>query len=419
MDKNVFNQLLTAFESAPSAELAEVITFELLEQERFEEVGKYIGHLPEDLDRDQSMRLLENSRHFDSALLTYIESLADPAQKRLLELTQSVSTDLLSDQLQSFAQLKINTGRPKLHVVEKTEVADFVELSRYREQTTTFDDVVGLEAIKSQVRKKIILPFQKPSLIQRFRKKIGGGVLLYGPPGCGKTLMARATAGECGAKFFNIEASDVLDMYIGQSEQKLRAIFEKARQEAPSVLFFDELEALAGKREASKNNSAANVVSQFLSELDGFSQNNDGVLVLASTNVPWSIDSAFLRPGRFDRVFFVPPPDQVARKGILDYHFKDRLSESGIDFGHIAKATSGYSGADLENLIDIAVDEAIDDSLQQDKEVPISQAHLKAALAESRPTTLEWLTTARNYARYANDGGRYDDVLEFIKRNGR
>ena len=162
--------------------------------------------------------------------------------------------------------------------------------------------------------------------------------------------------------------SDVLDMYIGESEQKLHAIFERARQQKPSVLFFDELEALAGKREHARSSSSSNIVSQFLTELDGFSQENEGVLVLASTNVPWSIDAAFLRPGRFDRMFFVPPPDRVARESILRYHMKDRPQSKEIDFGHIASRTGGYSGADLANLVDMAADEAIDASIQQGQE---------------------------------------------------
>ena len=168
--------------------------------------------------------------------------------------------------------------------------------------------------------------------------------MLFGPPGCGKTLLARATAGECKAPFFNIDVSDVMDMYIGESERKIRSIFEKARFETPSVLFFDELEALAGKREYARNSATSNSVSQFLVELDGFTQDNHGVLVLASTNVPWAVDAAFLRPGRFDRMFFVPPPDSQARQAILEYHMKERPDHGDIDFSVLARKTTGYSG---------------------------------------------------------------------------
>jgi transitional endoplasmic reticulum ATPase len=156
-----------------------------------------------------------------------------------------------------------------------------------------------------------------------------------------------------------------------------------------------------------------------LTELDGFAQNNSGVLVLASTNVPWAVDPAFLRPGRFDRMFFVPPPDKTARAGILEHHMKNRPSAGDIDFALLAARTSGYSGADLANLVEMAADEAIDESIEAGVEMPISFAHFKDALKESRSTTIEWLTTARNYARYANDGGRYNDVIEFLKEHGK
>ena len=177
-------------------------------------------------------------------------------------------------------------------------------------------------------------------------------------------------------------------------------------------------DALAGKREFSRNSATSNVVSQFLTELDGFSQNNHGVLVLASTNVPWAIDPAFLRPGRFDRMFFVPPPDRDARQGILEHHMRDRPSAGGIDFAGIARKTGGFSGADLANLVEMAADEAIEESIDTGGEVPIGADHFAEGLRQTRATTIEWLTTARNYARYANDGGRYNDVLDFLKKHG-
>ncbi|MEW5850636.1 MAG: ATP-binding protein [Myxococcota bacterium] len=283
----------------------------------------------------------------------------------------------------------------------------------------TFKDVGGLEGIKEQIRKRIILPFQKPSLFERFKKKAGGGILLYGPPGCGKTLLARATAGECKATFFNVNISDVLDMYIGESERKLHALFEKARQSAPCVMFFDELEALAARRQYSREGASARVVSQFLSEMDGFAQSNGGVLILGATNVPWAVDPAFRRPGRFDRVVFVPPPDARAREEILRLHLRERPTQPGLDLAAVIKATGAFTGADLASLVETASDAAIERSLAAEAESPISDADLRSALQEVKPTALEWLTTARNYARYANEGGQYDDVLAFLQAHGK
>ena len=285
--------------------------------------------------------------------------------------------------------------------------------------TITFQDIGGLEEVKETIRRKIILPFQKPSLFERFKKRSGGGILLYGPPGCGKTMIARAIAGECNAKFYPVIPSDILDPYYGESERRLAAIFEKARSSAPSVMFFDELEALGGKRSTATNTMASNLVSQFLNEMDGANSRNEGVLILGATNLPWSVDLAFRRPGRFDRVIFIPPPDLEARKRILELKLEGRPMKGPLNLAAIAKDTSGFTGADLENLIETAADEAISDSIASGKEEPISENHLKKALREVKSTTLEWLTTARNYARYANESGHYDDVLEFLKKHGK
>jgi transitional endoplasmic reticulum ATPase len=314
----------------------------------------------------------------------------------------------------------LRLGGPALKVVANDDTAA-LEASRWLvpdKERVTFEDIGGLSAVKEQIRKRIILPFSKPSLFQRFKKRVGGGILLYGPPGCGKTLLARATAGECKASFFNVAISDVLDMYIGESERKLSALFEKARSGAPSVMFFDELEALAGKRQHTRESASSKMVSQFLAEMDGFSQNNHGVLIIGATNVPWAVDSAFRRPGRFDRVLFVPPPDQDARRAILQRLLDARPSQ-GCDAASIARKTAGFSGADLEHVVELASDVAIDASLKEGRETPILQQHLEEALQDAKPTTLEWLTTARNYARYANEGGQYDEVLSFLKQHGK
>lgn len=305
-------------------------------------------------------------------------------------------------------------GRLRIVASDNTDDDELRRLISPKQAALRFADVGGLESVKKQIRRKIIVPFQKPTIFARFSRRVGGGIMMYGPPGCGKTMLARATAGEADATFINVHISDVLDMYIGESERKLHAIFERARQLTPSVLFFDEFEALASKRKFHRESTTAKLVSLFLSEMDGFAQNNAGVLVIGATNVPWSVDPAFLRPGRFDRSLFVPPPDVEARRSILDHALRDRPVARDIDLRKLVARTSGYSGADLVNIVETAIDEAIEESLESGIEVPIRQQDLLTALAQIKPTTHEWLTTARNYARYANDGGRYDEVLEFI-----
>lgn len=317
--------------------------------------------------------------------------------------------------------VKARPGAPRLRVVanDDTDKSAVTRLTQPEQPRVTFQDVGGLTQVKAEIHRRIVLPFQKPSLFERFKKRIGGGVLLYGPPGCGKTLLARATAGECSATFFAVAISDILDMYIGESERKLHAIFEQARTKPPAVLFFDELEALAMKRKASRDGVAAKVVSQFLSEMDGFAQNNKGVLILGATNVPWEIDPAFRRPGRFDRVLFVPPPDREARESIVSIILQGRPVASDVDHAALAKATSGFSGADIGNVVETAADFAIEESIKKGEELPIRGEHIQRALAAVRPTTTEWLSSARNFARYANEGGQYDEVLAFLAQHGK
>lgn len=364
-----------------------------------------------------------------AALLLRARALADlgraedglAAYRKAVAGNSALEDHALLAQLEGMRVIEKAGGRPPRVTVLANDDTRQDEVARLLEppgERVTFADIGGLEDIKEQIRRKIILPFQKPSLFQRFRQKAGGGILLYGPPGCGKTLMARATAGECNAAFHNVAIADVLDMYLGESERKLQAIFEKARASVPCVLFFDEIEALGGRRQHMREAASAKVVSQFLAEMDGFAQANAGVLVMGATNVPWAVDSAFRRPGRFDRVQFVPPPDRAARRAILEVLLRGRPAET-IDVDFLAANTGAFSGADLRYLVEAAVDEAIDASIAAEREVPLSDGHLRGALKRVKPTTLEWLTTARNYARYANESGQYDDVLAFLAKNGK
>lgn len=360
--------------------------------------------------------LIRSKAHYDlnqvgDAKISYEKAISENPALEDLEYARLLNTK---------GEVVANNKVIKLRVISNDDT-DSIEITRLiqpAEEKVTFADVGGLELVKKQIRRKIITPFQKPSLFNRFRKRIGGGILLYGPPGCGKTLLARATAGECNAKFYNVAISDILDMYIGESERKLHAIFEKARSNTPAVIFFDEIEALAAKRQHTSEATSSRLVSQFLSELDGFAQNNQGVLILGATNVPWALDPAFRRPGRFDRVVFISPPDQDARTNILQGLLKDRPGGESIDAEKLAKKTSGFSGADLMNLVESAVDEAIEDSISNGEEVPLNKTHFSEAIGTSKATTMEWLTMARNYAKYANEAGQYDDVVAFLKKYG-
>ena len=286
-----------------------------------------------------------------------------------------------------------------------------VELERPR---VNFADVGGMDRIKDEIRLKIIYPLQKPELYKAYGKAIGGGILMYGPPGCGKTHLARATAGEVKARFISVGISDVLNMYIGESERNLHEIFEQARANTPCVLFFDEVDALGASRADLRQSAARQLINQFLSELDGVNSSNEGVLVLAATNAPWHIDSAFRRPGRFDRILFVPPPDDTAREAIWKIALNGKPVED-IDHAHLAKKSDSFSGADIKSVVDIAIEGKLREALAKGEPEPIRTKDLLAAAKAVRPTAREWFSTAKNHALYANQGGLYDSVLEYMK----
>ncbi len=280
--------------------------------------------------------------------------------------------------------------------------------------TLSFDDVGGLDELKAAIRMKIILPMEQPEMFAAYGKKAGGGMLLYGPPGCGKTYLARATAGETGRRFIAVGINDVLDMYIGNSEKQLHALFEQARRRAPCVLFFDEVDALAASRADMRTSGGRHLINQFLAELDGAEANNEGLLILAATNAPWHVDPAFRRPGRFDKVQFVPPPDRPARAAILRTHLKDK-PQNDVDVDKVAARTEGFSGADLKAVVDGAVEAKLEAALKSGKIQAITTKDLLAAAKGHRPSTKEWFSTARNHALYANDAGQYDEIVKYLK----
>lgn len=301
-------------------------------------------------------------------------------------------------------------GRLRASTFVEEESALDTEIERPK---LSFDDVGGMDSVKEDIRLKIIYPLEHAEMYAAYGKKAGGGILMYGPPGCGKTHLARATAGTVKASFISVGINDVLDMWIGNSERNLHDIFERARRSTPCVLFFDEVDALGASRSDMKQSAGRHLINQFLSEMDGLESSNDGVLMIGATNAPWHIDTAFRRPGRFDQVIFVPPPDIVAREEILKLQL-DGKPQDKIDYPKVAAKLHDFSGADLMALVDRTTEAKLQAAIKSGHPTPISTKDLLAAVKKANPTTREWFATARNHALYSNQSGVYDDILEYL-----
>ena len=212
-----------------------------------------------------------------------------------------------------------------------------------------FTNVAGLDEIKEELL-EISDFLTKPAKYKKFGAKIPSGVLLYGPPGTGKTLIAKALAGECGATFMYASGSEFIEKFVGIGASRIRALFDKARKKAPAIIFIDELDAIGVSRSTDNNSERDQTLNQFLIELDGFSENT-GVVVMAATNRMDMLDSALLRPGRFDRHIYVGNPSSITRKEILNHHIQGKPVSKNLDIQKIVEKTNGLSGAHLANIV--------------------------------------------------------------------
>ncbi|MCX8194925.1 MAG: AAA family ATPase, partial [Candidatus Micrarchaeota archaeon] len=260
-----------------------------------------------------------------------------------------------------------------------------------------FKDVAGMNKVKEEINEAIVYPLLKPDLARTYGKLAGGGIMLYGPPGCGKTFIMKAAAGECNSSFINAKISDVLDMYVGNTEKNLHNIFETARKNAPCIVFFDEVEALGGRREDMQQSTQYMkiAVNQMLFEMDGIESNNENVLVVGATNAPWDVDPALRRSGRFGKTIFIPEPDFKSRIDILKMHTRKVPAAGRISFWRIALATWGYSSADLKAVVEEAAAIPWREAFKTGKQRVVTTSDFIAAIKKRKSTLPPWYEQAK------------------------
>ncbi|HLC10577.1 MAG TPA: CDC48 family AAA ATPase [Candidatus Bathyarchaeia archaeon] len=277
-----------------------------------------------------------------------------------------------------------------------------------------WDDIGGLEDVKEELREAIEWPLKYQELFTQMDAKPPKGLLLYGPPGTGKTLLARAVANESEANFISIKGPELLSKWVGESEKAVREVFRRARQAAPCVVFLDEVDSIAPVRGSGIGDSQVTerIVSQFLTELDGLVELRN-VVIIAATNRPDIVDPALLRPGRFDRLLYVPPPGLEARKQIFKIHTRKTPMMPEVNLDDLAKMTDGYTGADIASVANTAVMLALKEHIMKSKNpeeaqktaksVKVSRRHFQEALEKIKPISSQELQAYQRFAQQFSD----------------
>ena len=281
----------------------------------------------------------------------------------------------------------------------------------------TWDQVGGLEDVKEELREAVEWPLKYPDLFAQLNATPPKGLLLYGPPGTGKTLLAKAVAHESESNFISVKGPELLNKFVGESEKAVREVFRKARQASPCIIFFDEIDSVAPTRGSSMGDShvTERVISQFLTEMDGLEELRN-VIIIAATNRPDIIDSALLRPGRFDRLLFVPPPDLEARKQIFKIHTRKTPLAEDVNLDDLARKTDGYTGADIASLANTGVMLALrehiskakdpEDAKKRAKGLKVAKRHFDEALQKIKPMSTEELKMYERFSEQFSDSAR-------------
>lgn len=355
------------------------------------DANKVLSLEPDSCDAPYVMGIISEYKHDNEGAVSWYEKSlgANPNYEQARSRLNALKERMGSGSERAGAGRELTSGGAKQENKTVTEDGQIKQVKWFK-SNLTFKDVAGMKKEKELIYNNIILAITKPDLLRAYGKKLGVGVLFYGPPGCGKTYLVRAIAGETKANFIVANINEIVDMYAGNTEKNMHALFEQARKNAPCIVFFDEVDALGTKREGEQQSTMRMAVNQFLQELDGVEKNPEGLFVVTGTNQPWDVDPALKRSGRLGESIYVPQPDYKTRKAAYIHNTSKMPLSGGIGFGRLARATMGYSQADIAEICDKA---ALRVAVEEDKtgvKRKIKMSDFMAIIKKKGTTLDEW-----------------------------
>jgi AAA+ superfamily predicted ATPase len=282
---------------------------------------------------------------------------------------------------------------------------------------TKFENIVGMERVKSELRRDILYHLKHAELAKEYGLTLRGGIMLFGPPGCGKTFITKAVAGESGVNFIEAKVSDIFDMYVGSEGKAMKQLFAKARKSTPCILFFDEMELLGGNRESTGHYVwAREALNVFLTEMDGANSNNDGLLIIGATNAPWMVDPALKRNGRLGKFIYVSPPDYDMRAGLFRMYLNKRPLEDDIDYAKLAAESGECNAADIPAICNEAAKLAWEDSIVSGVKRKISMEDMQKSLKKETYNMKEWFQNVKQHMAIETNKNLYSELNDSLKQ---